>query len=88
MNLSDEQEAVVLQMAAKDLADRVWAKVGDAAEEIALFNVNRAAGLLDLSTSQLHRVADENVDFGARDGRYSIAQLRRLIERRTVKRKK
>ncbi|MEK7950513.1 hypothetical protein [Luteolibacter soli] len=85
MKLTDEQEQKVLEMAAKDLADRVWAKVESSADEIALFNSNRAAGLLDLSTSQLSRVITEWVDFGARDRRFSIAQLRALIARRTAR---
>ena len=50
MQLTDAQEKAILEMAAKDLADRTWQKIEKEVEEVTTFSIARAAGLLDLST--------------------------------------
>lgn len=84
MNFTEKDKEAVLQMAAKDLADRLFEKIEGSAEDLALYTINRAAGLLDLTPGQVHKILDEFIDFGPRDRRLSARQVKMLIAKRTI----
>lgn len=88
MELTEEQEEKVLTMVADRIFDALWERIGDAPDEIALMSIPRASGLLDLSTQQVRRILDEEIDMGDRQKRVSIGSLKRLVESRTIKKKK
>lgn len=84
MDLDDEMKAAVAAI----LADRIWEKIESSIEELTLISVPRAAGMLDISTSQFRRVAEEMVDMGPRDAKVTIYSLRALLSKRKVLKKR
>lgn len=85
MNISAEQERVILEMVARDVADRIWQKIETSLDEVVCVSIPRASGALDLSTRQADKVLTEFVDFGPQSKRVTLAALKQVIERRTVK---
>jgi hypothetical protein len=85
MNLSTDQEREILEMVARNLADRIWKKIEGGIDEVVCLSIPRASGALELSTQQANKVLTEFVDFGPRDKRVTLAALKRAIEHRTVK---
>ena len=73
-------------MAAAEVAQRIWEKIEHSTDEIICLSFARASGALDLSTVHANKIIDEFVDFGQRDKRITLANLKRIIAARTVKR--
>lgn len=86
MNFEFDIEALK-QAVLEKLVDELREALLPELEEVTLLTINRAAGMCDLSVSQLNRAMTEWVDLGEQSKRISVAQLRRLIEKRTVKRR-
>lgn len=85
MTLTPEQETRMLEMVAAGILETIKERVEKAAEELPCFTINRVCGFLDLTPQQVNKILTEFVDFGPRDRRLSIAQVRELVRRRTVK---
>ena len=85
MNLSTEQEAAVMAMASREIAERIWGKIEHALDDVVCISIPRASGALELSTDRAHGILKEYVDFGPRDKRVTLRALREAIEARTVK---
>lgn len=66
MELTEYQERQVLAMVADKLFEALWEKIGNAPDEICLLSIPRASGLMDLSTAQVRKVIDEEIDMGDR----------------------
>jgi hypothetical protein len=67
------------------IIDRTWQHQLATIEELTLISVPRFAGMVDLSTPQARRVLEETIDFGPQNTRVSLAEARRCIEARRVK---
>lgn len=86
MNFTPEQIQEIKELAAQKLAERAWEEIKGDVDEIVCFSAARAAGMIDLSISQLNRTAPEFADFGPRDRRFTLAGLKRMVAARTVRR--
>lgn len=86
MTLDSDTEQTVLDAVVQELVERAWAKVEGSLEDVTCFSISRLAGMLDLSTSQTRKVLEESIDFGPRDSRVTLAQAKRLLEKRTIRR--
>jgi len=86
MNLeltADERKFII-----DSLIDRAWQHQLATIEELTLISVPRFAGMVDLSTPQARRVLEETIDFGPQNTRVSLAEARRCIEARRVKKRR
>lgn len=80
MNFTDEDRDAIYDK----IAERFIASLGSKLEEVECLTINRVAGILDLTSSQVNKLITDYLDFGPRDRRLSLSQLKRLIEKRTV----
>ena len=87
MILSPEQEATVMAMVSRDIADRIWDKIEHALDDVVCISMPRASGALELSTTRANSILTEYIDFGPRDKRVTLRALKAAIEARTVKKK-
>lgn len=72
----------------ESIMDRAWEHQKATIEELTLISVPRFAGMVDLSTPQARRVLEETIDFGPQNTRVSLAEARRCIEARRLKKKR
>jgi hypothetical protein len=70
------------------LLERLWQHERSTLEELTLITVPRFAGMVDLSTPQARRVLEETIDFGPQNTRVSLAEARRCIEARRIKKRR
>lgn len=70
------------------IAERFIAAMGSKLEKVECLTINRVDGILDLTSPQVNKMITEWVDFGPRGRRLTVAQARKLIEQRKVKRGK
>ncbi|MFT3991838.1 MAG: hypothetical protein QM680_10565 [Luteolibacter sp.] len=73
------------ELVAERLAEKYYQAGLETRHELECMTVQKLAGMLDLSTSQTHRLLDEYYDFGPRDTRVSLAQAKAFLESRLVK---
>jgi hypothetical protein len=86
MNLEltpDERKFII-----DSLLDRAWQHQIATIEELTLISVPRFAGMVDLSTPHARRVLEETIDFGPQNTRVSLAEARRCVESRRVKKRR
>lgn len=88
-----EDLPVVAQEAIKDVAANAGQLLINMLEtsldELAYINLNRCAGLLDMNTTAVKRFLGEYlIDFGPRNKRVSLADLKRAIAARRAKMEK
>jgi len=84
MNLTIEERDDLMDR----IAERFIAAMGSKLEKVECLTINRVDGILDLTSPQVNKMITEWVDFGPRGRRLTVAQARKLIEQRKVKRGK
>jgi len=77
MNIPDD---LIVAAAATEISNRMESQM----EELKLFTIPQVARMLQISPPALRRLLPRHVDLGAASTRVSAAQLRELIESRTV----
>ena len=78
-------EGKIIDLAVKEIADRIWNKIENQVDEVILLTPNRVAGMAEITVTHLKRCIEEVVDFGDKTDRISLAQFKRFIAKRTVK---
>ena len=77
MNISDD---IIVAAAATEISKRMMIY----AQELELFTIPQVARMLKISPPAVRRLLPRHVDLGVASTRVSAAQLRKLIESRTV----
>ena len=77
MNIPDD---LIVAAAATEISNRMESQM----EELKLFTVPQVARMLQISPPAVRRLLHRHIDLGAASTRVSAAQLRELIESRTV----
>lgn len=80
MKLPPEIAAAVIKATAKELADRMEARIDD----LELFTIRDTAARLKVSEPKARALVSEYVELGEASKRISAATLRRLIQDRTI----
>lgn len=80
MKLPPDIAAAVIKATAKELADRMEARIDD----LELFTIRDLAARLKVSEPKARALVSEYVELGEASKRVSAATLRRLIEDRTI----